>query len=62
MDLKFVDGTGKPLKTRQSWSSADFKNTGLDAPPPADTQLVVELATPEAVKSYPFKLENIPLP
>jgi hypothetical protein len=60
--LKFVDGQGKPLKTRESWSSPDFKNTGLDAPPPPDTQLIIQLATPASVKSYPFKVENIPLP
>jgi|GEM_PF-1192936 len=60
--LKFVDGQGKALKSRESWSSNDFKSTGFDAPPPPDTQLVVQLATPESVKSYPFKVENIPLP
>ncbi len=60
--LKFLDGQGKPLKTRESWSSADFRSTGLDAPPPANTQLIVQLATPESVKSSPFKVENIPLP
>jgi hypothetical protein len=62
LGLKFVDGQGNALKTGESWSSADFKSTGFDAPPPSDTQLVIQLATPEAVKSYPFKVENIPLP
>jgi hypothetical protein len=62
IDLKFVDGQGNPLKTGNSWSSADFKSTGLAAPPPADTQLIIRLATPESLKSYPFKVENIPLP
>jgi hypothetical protein len=60
--MKFVDAQGKPLKSRESWSSGEFKNTGLDAPPPPDTQLVIQLATPESVKSFPFKVENIPLP
>ncbi|HEV2392835.1 MAG TPA: hypothetical protein VG146_10790 [Verrucomicrobiae bacterium] len=62
MDLKFIDGQGKPLKSRERWSSGDFNTTGLDAPPPQDTQLVIQLATPESVKSYPFVVENIPLP
>jgi hypothetical protein len=62
MDLKFIDGQGKPLKSRQRWSSGDFNSTGLEAPPPLDTQLVIQLATPESVKSYPFMVENIPLP
>jgi hypothetical protein len=30
--------------------------------PPADTQLMIYVATPEATQSFPFKLENIPLP
>lgn len=60
--MKFVDAQGKPLKSRESWSSAEFRNIGLDAPPPPDTQLVIQLATPESVKSFPFKVENIPLP
>jgi hypothetical protein len=60
--LKFVDGQGKPLKTNGSFSSADFKNIGLSAPPPADTQLIIQFATPASLKSYPFQVENIPLP
>lgn len=60
--LKFVDTQGKALKSRESWSSGEFRNVGLDAQPPPDTQLVLQLATPEAVKSFPFKVENIPLP
>jgi len=62
ISLKFVDGNGTALVTRSSWSSADFRNTGLDAPAPPDTQMIVELATPDSLKSYPFKVENIPLP
>jgi hypothetical protein len=62
VSLKFVDAQGKPLKSRESWSSQEFKNTGFDAPPPPDTQVIVQLATPESVKSFPFKVENIPLP
>ena len=34
----------------------------LDAPPPADTQLLIHLATPESIQTFPFKVENIPLP
>ena len=62
INLKFIDGSGKALVTRSSWSSADFRSTGLDAPAPPDTQLIIQLATPESLKSYPFKIENIPLP
>jgi len=62
ISLKFVNGFGRPLKSRESWSADGFMTTGLNVPPPADTQLIVQLATPEAVKSYPFQVENIPLP
>lgn len=60
--LLFQDAQGKPLKTKDSWSSSDFKSTGLVAPPPPDAQLVIQLATPESLKSYPFEIQNIPLP
>lgn len=62
MDVKFLDGQGKPLKSRERWSSGEFNSTGLEGPPPLDTQLIIQLATPESVKSYPFMVENIPLP
>lgn len=62
LGLKFVDAQGNALKTRQSWSSNEFRSTDFEAAPPADTQLIIQLATPESVKSYPFKVENIPLP
>ena len=60
--LEFQDATGKPLKTQSSWSSSDFKQTQLAGPPPADTQLVVQLAVPDAVKTFPFEIHDIPLP
>ncbi len=60
--LKFTDGQGKPLESNESMSSDDFKSTSFDTPPPADTRMIVQLATPESLKSYPFKVENIPLP
>ena len=62
ISLKFTDAQGKALKTSQSWSSNEFRNTGLDAVPPADTRLVIQLATPESLKTCPFQVENIPLP
>ena len=62
ISLKFTDAQGKPLKTSQSWSANEFRNTGLDAVPPADTRLVIQLATPESLKTCPFQVENIPLP
>jgi hypothetical protein len=43
-------------------SSSDFRQINLRTPPPADAQVVVYLATPHSVKSYPFELQNIPLP
>jgi hypothetical protein len=60
--LEFQDATGKPLKSQGSWSSSDFKQTQLAGPPAADTQLVIQLAVPEAVKTFPFEIHDIALP
>ena len=62
IDLKFVDGQGKPLKSNQSWSTDSFKSTSFESPPPPDTQLNIQLATPESLKTYSFQVENIALP
>jgi len=62
IDLKFVDGQGKPLKSNQSWSTDSFKSTSFESPPPPDTQLNIQLATPESLKTYSFEVENIALP
>ncbi len=62
IDLKFADGQGKPLQSNQSWSTDEFKSTSFESPPPADTQLKIQLATPESLKTYSFQVENIALP
>lgn len=62
VDFELQDANGKPLKTHESWSMSGMHNIGLVSPAPADAQLLVHLATPEATQSFPFKLENVPLP
>jgi hypothetical protein len=62
IDLKFVDGQGNPLKSNQSWSTDNFKSTDFESPPPPDTQVNIQLATPESLKTYSFQVENIALP
>jgi hypothetical protein len=62
IEAEFQDANGKPLKRRSSWTSNEMRSQDFDAPPPADTQLMIHLATPEAIQTVPFKLENIPLP
>jgi hypothetical protein len=62
IDLKFADGQGNPLKSNQSWSTDSFKSTSFESPPPPDTQLKIQLATPESLKTYSFQVENIALP
>lgn len=62
IDLKFADSQGNPLKNNQSWSTDDFKSTSFETPPPPDTQLKIQLATPESLKTYSFQVENIALP
>jgi hypothetical protein len=62
IDMKFVDGQGNALKSSQSWSTDNFKSTDFDSPPPPDTQLNIQLATPDSLKTYSFQVENIALP
>jgi hypothetical protein len=62
IDLKFVDGQGNPLKSNGSWSTDSFKSTSFESTPPSDTQLNIQLATPESLKTYSFQAENIALP
>lgn len=60
--VELQDGQGKRLKTSSRWSSTEFQQTQLNAPPPADTQLLVQLAVPEAVRTFPFEVHDVPLP
>ena len=62
IDVEYQDANGKPLKRRNSWSSNGMRSQDFAQPPPPDTQLLVYLATPEAVQTVPFKIENVPLP
>ncbi len=62
IEAEFQDANGKPLKRRSSWSSNEMRSQDFDTPPPADTQLMIHLATPEAIQTVPFRLENVPLP
>ena len=62
IDLKFVDGQGNPLKSNGSWSTDSFKSTSFESTPPSDTQLNIQLATPESLKTYSLQAENIALP
>ncbi len=62
VEMEFQDAAGKPLQTRSKWTSNDFQQTELAAPPPVDTQLVIQLAVPEAVQTFPFEIHDIPLP
>lgn len=62
LGLECLDATGKPLKRNGSWSSNEMVNQQFENPPPVDTQLLIHLATPEAIQLVPFKIENIPLP
>jgi hypothetical protein len=62
VELDFQDATGKPLKRGSSWSSGELRQIEFNAPPPADALLIIHLATPETLQTFPFKVENIPLP
>jgi hypothetical protein len=62
IDTEFQDATGKPLKHHSGWSSGELIQVELSDTPPADAQLMIHLATPEALQTFLFKVENIPLP
>jgi hypothetical protein len=62
VDVEFQDAGGKALKRGSSWSSGDMREVDFNAAPPEDTQLMVHLATPETIQTFPFSLQNIPLP
>ena len=62
VELEFQDASAKPLKHRSRWASGELRQIELNAPPPDDAQLMVRLATPEALQTFPFAVENIPLP
>ena len=62
LDLKFLDGQGNSLKSSQSFSTDSFRSTDFQSPPPPDTEVQIQLATPESLKAYSFQVENIALP
>lgn len=60
--VEFRNAGGKPLHRRAAWTGNEMHTMEFAAPPPPDAQLAVYLATPEATRAFPFKIENIPLP
>ena len=62
IEIEIQDTAGKALKRGSSWTSQEMRQIELNSPAPADAQLLIHLATPEAVETFSFKVENIPLP
>jgi hypothetical protein len=62
VDVEFQDASGNALKTGNSWSMGELRQIEFKSAPPADTQLLIHLATPEALQTFAFKVENVPLP
>jgi hypothetical protein len=60
------DGQGRQLPSngtsRGSSGGVFISQTRLSAPPPKDTQLVLFFTPAAALRTLPFRLENIPLP
>lgn len=64
VDLEVQGSDGKPI-AMNPYSGGNVEwSRGLLArePLPGDAQLIVRIATSGAIQSYPFKLENVPLP
>jgi hypothetical protein len=62
IDVEFQDAAGQALKSGSSWSMSELRQIEFKAPAPADTQLRIHLATPAALQTFAFKVENIALP
>lgn len=62
VDFAFLDANGQLLKGRGRASMGELRSYSFETLPPADTQLVIYLATPDAVAVVPFTLKDIPLP
>jgi hypothetical protein len=62
IDIEFQDAGGNALKTGSTWWIGDLRQTEFKSAPPPDTQLLIHLATPEALRTFAFRVENIPLP
>jgi len=62
VDVEFQDASGNALKTGSSWSMGEMRQIEFKSAPPPDAELRIHLATPEALQTFAFKLENIPLP
>jgi hypothetical protein len=60
--VAFLDANGKTIDSQGHMSSGEFHHYGLKAAPAAGTQMVLYVATPGALVTVPFKLENVPLP
>jgi hypothetical protein len=62
VNVEFEDAAGQPLKSGSSWSMGEMRQVEFKSAPPADTQLRIHLATPAALQTFAFKVENIALP
>ncbi len=62
VELEFLDAAGKPLKGNGRTSMGELRSYSFEKLPPADTQLVIYVATPDSVTVVPFTLKDIPLP
>lgn len=62
VDVEFQDASGNALKTGSSWSMGELRQIEFKSAPPPDTRLLIHLATPEALQTFTFKVENVPLP
>lgn len=60
--LEFLDAQGKPLKGAGHSIGQGLHVYAFEQQPSPHTQLVIYLATPEAISEVPFELQDVPLP
>lgn len=62
VDFTFMDGEGNRVKPMSRSNMKTLRTYGFQELPSPDLQLVIYLATPEAVKVVPFSLDKVALP
>lgn len=61
LGIELQDAGGVPIPTQARTIGSTVTNYLAESPLPDDAQLVIYLATPEAIKTVPFRFENVPL-
>lgn len=62
LEVALTDADGKALQRRGRNTMGSIWQLNYDEAPPSDARLVLYVASPEALKTYTFTVENVALP